>query len=336
MNALQNHWYLICPAAELKNKIIKRKFFGDSIILYRDSAGKPVALEDRCCHRNVPLSLGYLEKDKIVCGYHGWQYNGQGQCVHIPSQLDDAKIPPTARIKSFPVREFNRWVWVFIGDPEKAEMHQPIDIPEMNTWNFTYDSYTFPADLESAAESLIDPYHIAFVHRNSIRSFMGQIREYPADFHIDIIDDGLKGNYFRANVGSVAEKTYFGKQINILTKYGFYFPSISRLELEFEKRTLLILEHVYQVDEDNINMMQITLWNNIFSLFPAFARFFMARKSARIVSEDIDFLATQLDILRRAGDNKHEVSVKGDEISLAFRKFWRRKMKQEGNPKSNG
>ena len=336
MNALKNHWYLICPVSELKNKIVTRKFFGDSIIFYRDTNGNAVALENRCCHRNVPLSLGYLDNDKLVCGYHGWQYNSKGACVHIPSQLSDAKIPPTAKIKSYPLREFNRWVWVFIGDPAKAGEVQPIDIPEMNNWDFTYDSYTFRADLESAAESLIDPYHIAYVHRNSIRSFMGQIKEYPADFKIDIIDEGLHGNYFRANVGSTAEKVYFGKQINILTKYGFYFPSISRLQLEFGKRTLLILEHVYQVDDDHINMMQITLWDNIFSPFPAFARHFMARKSARIVKEDIEFLSTQLDILRAAGEDKHEVSVKGDEISLAFRKFWRRKMKQSESKAING
>ncbi len=327
MEALKNHWYLICPANELKNEIITRKFFGESILFYRDSQGKAIALEDRCCHRNVPLSLGYLEKDRVVCGYHGWRYNAQGTCVHIPSQLDEAKIPKTAQIKSYPLMEFNRWLWVFMGDSEMADKVKPNDIPEMNTWDFTYKTYTFKADLESTAESLIDPYHIAFVHRNSIRSFMGQIKEYPAEFNIDIIDEGLRGNYFRANVGSVAEKVYFGKKINILTKYGFYFPNISRLQLEFEQRTLLILEHVYQVDDDHVNMMQITLWKNIFALFPAFARFFMARKSAKIVEEDIDFLSAQLEIMRQRKDNWHEVSVKGDEISLAFRKFWRRKMK---------
>jgi phenylpropionate dioxygenase-like ring-hydroxylating dioxygenase large terminal subunit len=328
MEALKNHWYLICPEKELKHKIIKRKFFGESIILFRDRSNNIIALEDRCCHRNVPLSLGYLQDDRVVCGYHGWQYNQEGQCVHIPSQLDEAKIPKTAKIRSYPVQVFNKWVWIFIGDAEQAGQIKPIDIPEMDQWHFTYDSYTFKSDLESAAESLIDPYHIAFVHRNSIKSFMGQIKEYPANFNIEIIDDGLRGNYFRANVGTTAEKVYFGKQINITTKYGFYFPSISRLELEFENRVLLILEHVYQVDDDHINMMQITLWKNIFGTLPSFAKFFMARKSAKIVKEDIEFLTSQLEIMRQRRNNWHEVSVKGDEISLAFRKFWRRKMKQ--------
>jgi len=60
----------------------------------------------------------------------------------------------------------------------------------------------------------------------------------------------------------------------------------------------------------------------------------MSRKSAKIVEEDIDFLSSQLDIMRARKENWHEVSVKGDEISLAFRKFWRRKMKQAPQVKS--
>jgi len=76
-------------------------------------------------------------------------------------------------------------------------------------------------------------------------------------------------------------------------------------------------------------MMQITLWKNIFSKLPAFAKYFMGKKSEKIVNEDIDFLASNQKILKRAGENLHEVSVKGDEVSLSFRKFWRKKLQGE-------
>jgi hypothetical protein len=78
-------------------------------------------------------------------------------------------------------------------------------------------------------------------------------------------------------------------------------------------------------------MMQITLWKNIFSKFPAFGRFFMARKSKKIVTEDIELLESQLNLMRSSGDDLREISVKGDEVSLAFRKYWRRKVKENGN-----
>lgn len=326
---LTNKWYLVCPSAELKNELKKYKILGREIILYRNPGGTITALEDRCCHRNVNLSLGYLNNERVVCGYHGWEYDKTGDCVKIPSQLPGDKIPPTAKIKAYPVRDFNRWVWIFIGESGKADKIKPIDIPEMNDWPFTYKSYTFKADLESTAESLIDPYHIAFVHRNSIKSFMGQIKEFPADFNLKILDDGVEGGYNRANVGTAAEKMYFGSDNNIDTYIRFYYPNISRLEIKFKERTLLILEHVMQVDEEHVNMMQITLWKNIFSKFPFFAKYFMGKKSEKIVSEDIDFLTSNLKILKQTNGDLHEVSVKGDEVSLSFRKFWRKKLKEE-------
>ena len=325
---LKNKWYLICPSDELKNKIVKKRIFGEDIIFFRNQDGAIAALEDRCCHRNVNLSLGYLNSNTIVCGYHGWEYEKNGSCVNIPSQLPGDKIPPTAKIKSYPVKDFNKWVWVFLGDEEKSLQINPTDIPEMNEWPFTYKTYTFKADLESTAESLIDPYHISYVHRNSIKSFMGQIKESPADFNLKVLDDGIEGFYRRANVGTKAEKVYFGDNENIGTRIRFYYPNISRLEIRFKERILLILEHIMQVDDEHVEMKQITLWKNIFPKFPMFAKYFMAKKSAKIVAEDIDFLSSNLEILKKTKDKYHEVSVKGDEVSLAFRKFWRKKLQE--------
>jgi phenylpropionate dioxygenase-like ring-hydroxylating dioxygenase large terminal subunit len=326
---LTNKWYLVCPSDELKNEIKQYKILGEEIILFRNPDKTIAALEDRCCHRNVNLSLGYLDKERIVCGYHGWEYDKTGSCVKIPSQLPGDKIPPTAKIKTYSVKEFNKWVWIFVGENEKADSINPTDIPEMNEWPFTYGAYTFKADIETTAESLIDPYHIGFVHRNSIKSFMGQIQEHPADFNLKILDDGIEGYYKRANVGTAAEKVYFGNEDNIGTRIRFYYPNISRLEIRFKDRILLILEHIMKVDEDHVEMMQITLWKNIFPKFPAFAKYFMAKKSVKIVKEDIDFLTSNLRIQRKVNGNLHEVSVKGDEVSLAFRKFWRKKLKGE-------
>lgn len=325
---LKNKWYLICPSDELKNRIVKKRIFGEDIIFFRDQDGDIAALEDRCCHRNVNLSLGYLNNNTIICGYHGWEYDKNGYCVNIPSQLPGDKIPPTAKIKSYPVKDFNKWVWVFLGDDEKSVQINPTDIPEMNEWPFTYKAYTFKADLESTAESLIDPYHIAYVHSNSIKSFMGQIKESPADFNLKVLDDGIEGFYSRANIGTKAEKVYFGDDENIGTRIRFYYPNISRLEIRFKERILLILEHIMQVDDEHVEMKQITLWKNIFPKFPMFAKYFMAKKSAKIVAEDIDFLSSNLEILKKTKDKYHEVSVKGDEVSLAFRKFWRKKLQE--------
>jgi phenylpropionate dioxygenase-like ring-hydroxylating dioxygenase large terminal subunit len=323
---LHNHWYLICPESELKKQIIDRKILNREIIIFRDEKGGIAALENRCCHRNVRLSLGYLDRGRVICGYHGWKYDSTGNCIEIPSQYAESKIPHTARIRSFPTRVFNNWIWVFMGDAEKANEVNVPDIPEMKDWNHTHQSYTFKCDLEFAAESLVDPYHIAYAHRNSIKNLLGQIEDFPAEFNLQVLEDGLAGTYLRSNHGSFFEKMYFGRDPYLTTHIRFYYPTLSRLEIKFKKRTLLILEQIIQVDNEHVEMMQITLWKNIFPLFPPFARYFMSRKSDRIVREDIALLSSQTDILRQHGEKLPQVSVKGDEVSIAFRKFWRQKM----------
>lgn len=326
---LKNNWYLICPSKDLKKEIMTQKILGEDIVLFRTENGEAVALEDRCCHRNVKLSLGFLNGNNIACGYHGWEYNSKGSCVLIPSQLPDTKIPPKAVIKKYPIKEFNKWIWIFIGDEEKSKLINPPIIPEMNEWDFTYKTHIFEADLESAAESLIDPYHIRFTHKDSIKQLLGQIEEFPADFRINILEDGIEGKYYRANTASIAEKTYFGKEPQLEVYYRFYYPNISRLESRFKERVLLILEHFMQVDENRVSMMQITLWKNIFGFSSAFGKYFMAKKSNKIVNEDIALLRSQKGILDKTKNNLHEVSVKGDEISLAFRKYWRKRLNED-------
>lgn len=326
---LRNKWYLICPSKDLTQKIISKKILGEDIFIYRAKNGEATALEDRCCHRNVKLSLGYLNENNVVCGYHGWEYDCNGSCVLIPSQLPGTKIPPKAVIKKYPIKEFNNWVWVFVGDEEKSKIINPPNILEMNDWDFTYKEHVFEADLESAAESLIDPYHIKYTHKDSIKQLLGQINEFPAEFKINILDDGIEGKYFRSNTANASEKMYFGKEPELEVYYRFYYPNISRLEARFKNRTLLILEHFMQVDENKISMMQITLWKNIFGFFPAFGKYFMARKSNKIVNEDIALLKSQKGILDKTKNDLHEVSVKGDEVSLAFRKYWRKRIKED-------
>jgi phenylpropionate dioxygenase-like ring-hydroxylating dioxygenase large terminal subunit len=328
-----DYWYMVGPAKDLKDKMRTLRIGGENIIVFRDESGTPVALEDRCCHRNVQLSLGYLERGKAVCGYHGWEFNGSGQCVHIPSQRDEKRIPQTARIRQYPLKVHNRWMWIFMGEPERAGSVAIPDIPEMADWPYTERTYVFKGDLESVAESLIDPYHIAFTHKNSIKQLLGQIEEFPADFNLKYVDDGLEGIYERANKANAAERMYFGNDDKLNTFYKFYFPNISRLQVDFKDRTLLILEHVMPVDANHVSMTQITLWKNIFKHVPAFARFFMARKSHKIVMEDIALLTSQFDILRKADGDPHEVNVKGDEISIAFRKYWREKWAEQHDRK---
>lgn len=81
-----NEWYVAAFGNEVTREMLSRKLLGKRVVMYRSEAGKAIALEDRCAHRSYPLSLGHLEGDALVCGYHGFRYDTQGNLVNVPSQ----------------------------------------------------------------------------------------------------------------------------------------------------------------------------------------------------------------------------------------------------------
>ncbi|MDH4050502.1 MAG: aromatic ring-hydroxylating dioxygenase subunit alpha [Rubrivivax sp.] len=162
-----NAWYAAAYDVEVKRELRPRKICGISMVLYRKADGRPAALEDACWHRLLPLSLGRLEGDEVVCGYHGLVYNSSGQCTHMPSQ---DTINPSACVRSFPVVQRHRFVWVWPGDPLLAD---PATIPDLH-WNddpdWAGDGKVIPVkcDYRLVVDNLMDLTHEAFVHGSSI------------------------------------------------------------------------------------------------------------------------------------------------------------------------
>ncbi|MEC8530457.1 MAG: Rieske 2Fe-2S domain-containing protein, partial [Pseudomonadota bacterium] len=100
---LKNCWYVAGYDRELSDGApLGRKLLNEPVVLFRDSAGKAIALEDRCCHRQLPLSLGQVHGDHLQCGYHGLEFDATGKCVNVPGQ---SRVPPGAIIKSYPLLE---------------------------------------------------------------------------------------------------------------------------------------------------------------------------------------------------------------------------------------
>ncbi|GAA4705007.1 aromatic ring-hydroxylating dioxygenase subunit alpha [Phytohabitans rumicis] len=119
----RNQWYVAAYGDEVGRDLLVRTVLGEPLVLYRTEAGQAVALADRCVHRRYPLSASRLDGDTIVCGYHGFTYDSGGTCVFVPGQQ---RIPRTARVPSYPVVERDSFVWVWIGEPDRAD---PAGVP---------------------------------------------------------------------------------------------------------------------------------------------------------------------------------------------------------------
>ncbi|UGY14395.1 Rieske 2Fe-2S domain-containing protein [Bradyrhizobium septentrionale] len=114
-----DYWYPIAWSHELKpGRTFAGHFAGEPIVLVRSVEGDVFALEDRCAHRQVPLSKGTVDGCTVRCCYHGWRYDGSGQCVDVP-YLGKGKLPNGVR--SYPCFESNGIIFVWPGTAPAAD-----------------------------------------------------------------------------------------------------------------------------------------------------------------------------------------------------------------------
>ena len=126
LQILENIWYCAAHSAELTAKPLARVICGIPMVLYRGESGAVAALEDRCPHRQAPLSMGAVLGDHIQCNYHGLVFDQKGACVHIPRQ---DQIPSNTGIKAFTTIERWGFIWLWWGDQQKVDTSTIPDLP---------------------------------------------------------------------------------------------------------------------------------------------------------------------------------------------------------------
>jgi phenylpropionate dioxygenase-like ring-hydroxylating dioxygenase large terminal subunit len=175
---LRTSWYVAARSAEVTRQPLARILLDEPVVLYRRENGSAVALEDRCCHRQLPLSMGKLEDDRLRCGYHGLLFAPDGRCVEIPGQ---ETIPPQARVRAYPLVERFQWLWIWMGEPQRAD---PALIPNWWWADHAQWAYTQPEQIyvkcnyQLIADNVLDVTHLAYVHASSIGA--PSIIEFPA------------------------------------------------------------------------------------------------------------------------------------------------------------
>ncbi|MGH7091086.1 MAG: Rieske 2Fe-2S domain-containing protein, partial [Stellaceae bacterium] len=169
MRALNNQWYCAAFGHELKTEPLARTICNEPVVLYRKSDGAPVAFEDRCCHRRAPLSKGRVEGDHLRCGYHGLLYEPSGAAIWAPGQ---DRMPPGARVRSYPVVESHGWIWLWTGDPALAERTPAPCYDKYDDPNWAaYDQHLpVKANYFLVVDNLLDLSHLPFLHANTIGS----------------------------------------------------------------------------------------------------------------------------------------------------------------------
>ncbi len=201
-----DYWYPLLAARKLKKgKAVRVSFAGEPIALVRTKSGRLFALEDRCAHRQVPLSEGVVDGENIQCCYHGWVYDCRGRCVNVPYVGKSAAIPKGVR--AYPCREEYGLIFVFPGDTDKLAAAEFPAVPHWGDgfYKTRYLDGQVACHYSFLHENLMDMNH-QFLHRrimSKIRtSFLGS-REGEGFVEVDY-------TFSRSGKQPVGEKVMLG------------------------------------------------------------------------------------------------------------------------------
>jgi phenylpropionate dioxygenase-like ring-hydroxylating dioxygenase large terminal subunit len=184
---LRRFWYPVMPITHLAAGPKPFRLLETDIVLWLTSDGTPAAIADRCCHRTAKLSRGYCEGGRIVCGYHGWQYDRDGMVVRVPQAAATREHRSAMRTPAHNAAERYGYVWVALDEPLTAipEFAEAVT-PGFRKIDQFYDVWNC-AGLR-LMENSFDLAHIAFVHR---ATFGDASSPKPAGFQITRTADGF-------------------------------------------------------------------------------------------------------------------------------------------------
>jgi renierapurpurin 18,18'-hydroxylase len=242
IGAHPDYWYPVAWATDLKPRsALGVRFAGEPIVVVRTGAGRIYALEDRCAHRQVPLSRGVVEGETLRCTYHGWAYNCAGACVDVPYiGLGRTRLPNGVR--AYPACEVDGLLFVFPGDPELAEARRPIALGVATDKRYRTRKLNrmVAAHYSFMHENLMDMNH-QFLHRRQMGSIRAKClaRRQGADWiEVDytfsrggggrqsvgeraIVKLGQAGQKVIAKLGRADQQATFSDLMTIATRYPY-------------------------------------------------------------------------------------------------------------------
>jgi vanillate O-demethylase monooxygenase subunit len=231
---LRNCWYVAAWDHEVHRlQLMRRILLGEPVVFYRKSDGKPVALEDRCAHRHAPLSMGRIRGDNVECRYHGLVFDPGGRCVHVPSQ---ESIPAGAGVHSYPVVERDHFLWIWMGDPGRADPSLIEDFHWLGdpAWRFRGERLHVEGNYLLVVENLCDLSHLPYLHASSLADTAIPANDIPIKVERDgervrvdrWILDSAAPPYFRTLAGFAKEE-----RVDRWMNLEFSPPALVRLDI---------------------------------------------------------------------------------------------------------
>lgn len=324
-----NEWYVAAFAEEIGRSLLKRTLLGKRVVLYRLEDGTPIAIDDRCAHRSFPLSAGRLEGDTIVCGYHGFRYDAQGDCIEVPSA---AKCPKNIGVKTYRLVERGDLIWIWMGEAEEADEATLRDHAWVAAadWERSKGYYHLAGNYVSLHENLLDLTHLSFLHADTIGTpdyarapfdtrledgYFALLREVVPTTLPPVWGrtTGLDGIDTAARIVTSEFKSPAFHQVNV-TFYDSALPQADRPSFRIKTAHL-------PTPETHASTHYFIVHGRDFALGDAATTEFMHENLFAAFNEDVVGMALLEEVLEAADEDVYEFSVASDAPAVAMRRY---------------
>lgn len=297
---LHENWYVAALSKDVRAKTpYSSTIMEEPLALWRDATGKVTAVIDRCLHRNAPLSQGHIANGCIRCPYHGWTYDGRGQCVFVPSEGEGQRARPDRRLETFPVSERDGFVWVYMGTPEKAADKWPFAFPPRGDG---WDSYTmvtrFAGDVTDLVENFMDVPHTAFVHSGWFRKASNA---KSAEATVERTTDSVLVEYFQPDDSIGFAKRVFNPDNAPMTHTDrFFMPNVTRVDYGWgPRRGFIITSQITPVNPTEAIVYTAITFR--FGALNRLARSLLPPYTRAVINQDVKIMKHQTANLTRFG-----------------------------------
>ncbi len=189
---LRRYWQPVALKEELQGpRPVKAvTLLGEDLVLFLSAAGDYRLARRACPHRGADLAYGRLEDEGLRCPFHGWLFDGRGNCLEQPAEPATSDGYQRVRHIAYPCIMRNDVVFAYLGPGE------PPPLPALDCFTappeqvFAYKGLWYCNWLQ-ALEVGIDPAHASFLHRfledESLDEAYGrQFRDEAADSKVPL------------------------------------------------------------------------------------------------------------------------------------------------------
>ena len=325
---IRNCWYVAARKEEVGRTPFARRFLGIDVVLYRTEAGVPVAMRNRCPHRSFPLARGELRGDRLICGYHGMEFEPDGVCAHMPAL---SSTPSTVSVRTYPVADRGPLTWIWMGLPDLADEALIPDTSWLadSNWGTVTGNFYIKSDYVAMHENLIDQTHFPFLHPDTVGTpeYARSKLNVSTDNNQVIIRRELRNSFPPGVYGKPADIMH--KRVDRTSEARFVSPALhvafaqiidSSPDLGKPQRYRYNITHCF-TPETNTSIHY--WWFNSRDYKPGDTAIdtFLYEASSKAYHEDVDALEWIMDVVRNDVDPQIDLSFAPDKPGLMARRI---------------